>query len=588
MNFLLLYDIGLIVFFATVLALLAKLLKQPVIPAYIISGFFLGPHGFALITNEALITSLSEIGIALLLFTVGMEMDITKLKNVGKIASMGSIIQILFIAGGGFILATYLGFSQIESIYVALVVSFSSTMIVIKLLSDKEQLDTLSGRISVGILLAQDVLVVLAMSFMQNMTNISMSILVLVMFKAIGLFAIALVANKFVFPKFLKCIVKDKELVFLVTLSVCFMFSAIAYLLGFSIAVGGFLAGISLAVFPYNLDISSRVKSLRDFFTILFFGSMGLAVSFSNISTILVPIIALCLFVIFGKFLIISLVSSIFGYKKRVSIFTGLYLSNVSEFSLILVGIGYTLGHVSLDLVSIATILALISITITSYTIKYDEKIQKRIRPFFSFVNKIRIFKHNYELSNISESTKKLKDHVILIGAHTMGQTIIDKLKSSNITFVVIDYNPEIVKKLINAKQYCVYGDIAHFDVLEDAGIKHARIVISTIPQMEDNAILIERTKLANPQAKTILTSTTIDEALKLYSLGAEFVIIPKLVSAERVGGIFKNVFNKKDTTLENMRKHEIKYLKRKEDEEYLQFYEPEYLQKLKETIDGK
>ena len=270
MDLLILYDIGLVVLFSTMLALIAKILKQPVIPAYILSGILLGPQGLAIITNEALIVALSEIGIALLLFTVGMEMDITKLKNVGKIASFGSLIQMILTAGGGFILATYLGFNNIESIYLALIVSFSSTMIVIKLLSDREQLDTLSGRISVGILLAQDVVVVLAMSFMYNLTNVSVSIIGLVLFKAIGLFGIAIILNKFVFPQFLKLIVKDKELVFLVTLSICFLFGATAYFLGFSIAVGGFLAGISLAVFPYNHDISNRVKSLRDFFTILF------------------------------------------------------------------------------------------------------------------------------------------------------------------------------------------------------------------------------------------------------------------------------------------------------------------------------
>ncbi|MCK4968157.1 MAG: cation:proton antiporter, partial [Candidatus Aenigmarchaeota archaeon] len=551
-------------------------------------GFILGPHGLALITNEALITALSEIGIALLLFTVGMEMDLTKLKNVGKIASIGSILQLILTASGGFILAISLGFTQIESVYIALIVSFSSTMIAIKLLSDKEQLDTLSGRISVGILLAQDVIVVLAMSFMQNITNISLSILGLVIFKAIGLFAIALVLNKFIFPQFLKKIVKDKELVFLVTLSICFIFGAVSYILGFSIAVGGFLAGISLAVFPYNLDISSRVKPLRDFFTILFFGSLGLAVSFSNMAQLIVPLVALSLFVIFGKFIIISVVSAIFGYKKRVSIFTGLYLSNISEFSLILVGVGYALGHVSLELVSISTLLALITITVTSYTIKYDESIQKTLRPLFSFVDGFRLFKHNYQLSNVSGSSEKLKNHVIIIGAHTMGQTIIDNLVSKNMTFIVIDYNPEIVKKLISNKQYCIYGDVAHFDVLDDAGIKQARLVISTIPRMEDNAILIERTKMVNPKAKTILTSNTIDEALKLYSLGAGFVIIPKLVSANKVGDFLKDTFTKNNDSLELLRKHELKYLERKEDEKYLNLYEPEYLKALKKKIDEK
>ncbi len=587
MEIALLYDMGVIVLAATFLAIVAKLFRQPLIPAYIIAGILIGPHGLKLITNQDLVTTLSEIGIALLLFIVGMEMDFSKLKNVGLVSSLGTILQLGLTFLGGFMFSYALGFNFIESLYISIIVSFSSTMIVIKLLSDRDQLDTLSGRIALGILLVQDIIVVIVMSFLVNMNSLNADTIFMTLFKAIGLFSIAIVFNKYIFPPLLKEIVKDKELFFMASLSICFLFASLAFILGFSIAIGGFLAGISLAVFPYNLDISSRVKSLRDFFTILFFGSLGMTLTFHNFSAYLYPLAVLSLFVVVGKFFIVSIITSFLGYKRRVAVFSGLNLANVSEFSLILAGTGYVMGHISGEIVSLATMLALISISISSYTIKYDERIYGFLSPFLAFMDKVKIFKNLHKLSNVEELKGKLRDHVVIIGAHTMGQTIIDKLKSGKQTFIVLDYNPEIIKKLIERGIYCVYGDINHYDIIEDLQIRSAKLIISTIPRLEDNSLLLERVKIENPKAKVIVSCVTIDEAIKLYSLGADFVIIPKLVGAERVSNYLKSIFEDGDTTtLDRVKIQEIKYLERKSEEDYIYTYGPEYLKELKEKIE--
>ena len=587
MEIALLYDIGIIIVVVTFISIIAKILKQPLIPAYIFGGILTGPEVFKLITNQDLISTLSEIGIALLLFIVGMEMDFSKLKNIGLIASLGTFLQLVITSLVGFFLTYVLGFNFMDALYISLGIAFSSTMIVVKLLSDKDRLDTLSGRVSLGILLIQDVFVVLVMSFLENIYSLNISLISETVFKAFGLFSIAVVLNKYVFPSLLKRIVKDKELFFLFALSICFLYASLAYLLGFSIAIGGFLAGISLAVFPYNLDISSRVKSLRDFFTILFFASLGMSISFSGFSNYILALVVLSLFAIIGKFIILFFVSTFFGYKRRVSIFTALNLSNVSEFSLILVSAGVSKGMISGEISTLMTMIVLITITLASYTIKYDEKIYSKLYPLFNFASKYKIIPQMFDMSNIEEVKENLHKHIIVVGAHTMGQTIIKRLKDEGAKFVVLDYNPEIVKKLIDEKIYSIYGDMNHFDVLDELNIKSAKLVISTVPRFEDNSLFLERVKLMNPKIKVIMTSSDVKDAIKLYNLGADFVIIPKLISAERISNYMKTIVEEGDESiLDKLRNQEIKFLERKVEEEYIELYGPEFLKELKEKIE--
>ena len=269
------FDIGVVIIIATVFAYIAKSLKQPLIPAYILTGVILGPV-LGLITNTDVITTLSEIGIAFLLFIVGLEMDIRKLKHVGMVASLGGIIQIVSVFTIAFIAALLLGFIVLESVYLALVIAFSSTMVVIKLLSDKKEIDTLHGKIIVGILLLQDIVAIMVLSVLATLSEFSFIVLSLSILKGLIALLIALAIGKYIFPKLFTFAAKSQELLFISAVSVSLLYSIFFNYLGFSIAIGAFVAGVSLANLPYNIEIIGKLRSLRDFFSVIFFSIISI------------------------------------------------------------------------------------------------------------------------------------------------------------------------------------------------------------------------------------------------------------------------------------------------------------------------
>lgn len=337
------FDIGMIIIIATVFALMARLIKQPLIPAYILTGLFIGPW-MGWITEKSTIITLSEIGIAFLLFIVGLEIDLRKLKNIGLVGTLGGTIQILALFSVGFILASLLGFLPLEAVYLGMVIAFSSTMVVLKLLSDKRELDTLHGRIIIGILLMQDVFAIFALSILGSLNQMSVWSLFLSLLKAGVVVGIAFLASKFVFPKIFTFAAKSQEMLLLIALFVCFLFSILFNYIGFSIIIGAFIAGVTLANLPYNIEIISRVKSLRDFFSTIFFVSLGMDLAVGSVSKIMVPLFLILLATVFLKPIITMFVTSYFGFKKRTSFYTGMSLGQVSEFSLIIVSQGLVLG----------------------------------------------------------------------------------------------------------------------------------------------------------------------------------------------------------------------------------------------------
>ena len=318
------FDIGLIIIVATIVGYLARLLKQPLIPAYILTGLIIGPI-LGLVEDSNVILTLSEIGIAFLLFVVGLELNLKKLKDVASIAIFGGLMQFILLFISGFLIAIILGFVKTESVYIALIVAFSSTMVVVKILSDKRELDTLHGRIIIGFLLMQDLIAIIALSILTTLNNFSMAILVIALLKGIILLSVAVIASKFILPSLFRFAAKSQELLFLMALTTCFSFCIFANYIGqimmyffslpffenvilgnvlellkpgFSIAIGAFIAGVSIANLPYNVEIIGKVKPLKDFFATIFFVSLGLELLLGEMHTILVPLIIFTLFVI--------------------------------------------------------------------------------------------------------------------------------------------------------------------------------------------------------------------------------------------------------------------------------------------------
>ena len=551
------FELGLIIIIATVFAFIAKRLKQPLIPAYIITGLLIGPI-YGLITNRDLITTLSEIGIAFLLFIVGLEMDLKKLKDVALVAGLGGTIRSLSMFTLGFILALIMGFITREAIYIGIIIAFSSTMIVIKLISDKKEIDTLHGRIVVGILLLEDLLAITALTVLTSLNGNSFFAVALALVKG-AIFVLSVLAlTKIVFPTIFKVSAKSQELLFLSSISACFLLSILAYFLNFSIAIGAFLAGLSLASLPYSFAIIGKVRSLRDFFATIFFVSLGMELVIGQIRNIILPLIVLIILAIAIKPAITMFLCSFFGYKRRVSFLTSISLAQTSEFALIIVSQGLLLGHISGSIFTLAILVTIITMILTSYFIKFDDQI------YAKFKNPLKPFDKLTEGYNELEYLPRKKIDVIMCGYDRIGYSIARTIKKLKKKLLITDYNPEIIKMLIKKKISCLYGDVSDIEVLERLPLKEAQMVISTVPSSKVNRMLIEKVKEVNQEASIYVTTTSVEKALKLYDAGADYVILPHFLGGEHVSVLIEDFNINVDKIIENKLKH-IKELKHRQ-----------------------
>ena len=541
-------DIGIIVIISTLLAYIARLLKQPLIPAYVIAGIILGP-ALGFITNVETINNLSEIGIAFLLFIVGLEIDIRKLKDVGPVAIIGGAMQIIAVFILTFLISLSMGFLTIESVYFGLIIAFSSTMVVVKLLSDNKETDTLHGRIIIGILLLQDIFAIFALSFLSRQ-EFSAPLMILSLAKGLMIIGASFFLGKYILPEVFKFAASSQELLFITSIAVAFLYSIIINSLGFPIAVGAFIAGVTLNV-PYNLEIIGKIKPLRDFFSVLFFVSLGMQLYSGTINKIISPLLILIAITIFLKPVIVMFLCTFFGYSKKTSFITSLSLAQISEFSLILVAQGFMLGYISRDIFSLTVILAVATITLTTYFINYSGGIYRVFSPVLGIFEKL-----TKSYKSLEYVPDKMKNFVVLCGYNRIGYSIIKSLRKMKKNHIVVDFNPEIIKKLIAEKVPCIYGDAGDIEILERLNLKEASMVISTVPDKNDNLLLIQETKKADRKILVFVTGSQIEEALELYNAGADYVILPHFLGGEHVSLILENFGSNLKKIIENKFRH--------------------------------
>ena len=544
-------DLGLIIILAAFFAYFVKLIRQPLIPAYIIAGLVLGPIGLGIITDLEIINIVSEIGIMFLLFIVGMEMDLKKLKSVGWATIITGTFQVILTFLAGFFIASWLGFDSLNSIYAGLIVAFSSTMVVIKLLFDKNELKTLHGRVILGILFLQDVFVILALTIFMGTTEFTVMSILPLLGKFLILIFIAYFINRFLAYPIFRTAAESGELLLIMAVAFSFLFALLAHFLGYSIAIGAFLAGITLANLPYSKNITARTIPLKDFFATIFFVSLGLQLVSVNFSTILVPLLIFLGIVIIIKPLIILTILSLMGYDKRNAFASAISLAQISEFSLILV---MSINTVSSDLFAITILLAVITITLTSYIIKYEMKFYNWCIPILKLFE--RLSSKHKQIGY--EHTKKSK--VILFGANRTGTMFLRSLKKVKSFLFVVDFNPEVIENLRKKKIRSLYGDMTNPEVLRRINFSHAKFVISTVQNIEDNISLLDYLKSINCKALTFITAETIDDALELYSIGADYVMVPNVMAGERVAQFLERNLDDRKSLMAIKRKH-LKHL---------------------------
>ena len=545
-------EIALVVVAAVLAGFIAHLLRQPVIVGFIVAGFLIGLFKYTELAHVGSIENLASIGVALLLFLIGLEMDFRELKHVTLPALFVGLGQIIFTFGLGFLIATSLGFSTIPALYVAVALTFSSTIIVVKLLSEKKDLTGLYGRVSVGVLLVQDFVAIFVLIFISGIHGGGdlFSTLGITFLKGLGLVLATVILSR-VFPKILHMIGRSQEMLYLFGIAWALGASAIAASIGLSIEVGGFLGGLALASSSEQFQIASKLRPLRDFFLVLFFVVLGLQTFDGGLSIAFVPAATLALFVLIGNPIIILFVMGILGYRARTSFLTGLSLAQISEFSLIIVALGHRFGDITTADVSLITLVGVFTIFVSSYYISYGDRLYEIFRPI------LKKFEFRKKLIDEIPAEVGLKHHVVLIGAHRMGRSILNALRDSDIEFVAIDFDPAIVKKLSSASVPIIYGDISDIDIQDKVGLMDASVVISTIPGFKNNLAIVKMLEHRDVEVKTIVTAADEWHARELYREGADYVLVPHFIGGQELAGIIKR--DDSFISLDGLRQRDLK-----------------------------
>src|SRR3989344_1768079 len=373
-------ELAAVLVLATVFGIISRALKQPLILAYILSGIVISFLGVFRHLDRTVLELLANLGIAFLLFLVGIELKIEDLKHVGKAAVLTGLGQIVFTALVGFIIISALGFGPVAALYIAVAITFSSTVIIIKLLAEKHDLQSLYGKIAVGFLLVQDFVAILALMILSGFGNggiPSFLGILWVLLKGALLIGFSYYASRPILKILFKLTSSSVELLFVSAIAWAFLLSAIGEKFGFSVAIGAFLGGMAIASSPYRIQISARIKPLRDFFIIIFFILLGASMAGGAGGVLVSHVIILSLFILIGNPLIVIAIMLTLGFRNRTSFLASVTVAQISEFSLILMAVGLTFSHVTSEMVALVAAVGIVTITLSSYLILYGDKMIK-------------------------------------------------------------------------------------------------------------------------------------------------------------------------------------------------------------------
>lgn len=545
-------ELSLVIVVTVGVSIIMRLIKQPLILGYILSGLIVGPSFLNLIHSTELFDAFSEIGIALLLFIIGLGMHIGEFKRLGKVVFLTALNSLLIITLVGFATSTLLGFGKTEALIIGLSLFFSSTIIIVKILSDKKEQNRLHGQIAIGVILVEDLVATLALLFVvagKDGGGFDPSQLAFLAAKAVLLLLFLAFCSMKLLPRVIKYMAGNQELLFLAAIAWGFGIATLFERAGFSIEIGALFAGVSLATSPFVQEISARLRPLRDFFIVIFFIALGEQLDVSNLGGALIPALILSLIVIIGKPFIVTATAGMLGYTKRVSFKAGINLSQISEFSIILVVLAVTEGIIRPEISSIITIVAIVTIATSTYLMLYDEKL-------FKYFDRIKLKVFEKDVVYHEKKSARSYQHVLL-GYHHGGHEFIKTFQQMGKKFLVIDYDPEVIDILENQKIDFLYGDATDAELLQEAGIEKSKMVVSTINDHATNLIVVDIIEKINPKALIICHANNIEEATALYDKGVSYVMIPHHVGTERMSALIKRTNGDK----EEFRKHREKHI---------------------------
>ena len=549
------YEIAMLLLVAAAVGVAAQGLRQPLIVAFIAVGIFVGPAGMGWVRSHDQIDLLATLGISLLLFVVGLKLDLNLIRSLGRVALATGLGQVLFTSVIGYVIVFLLGMDHIPAVYIAVALTFSSTIIVVKLLSDKREIDALHGRIAVGFLIVQDVVVVLAMIALSALGAASsggslIRDIALVIVKGLAMLVATGLLMRYLLPALLHRLARSSELLVLFGIAWAVVFAAIGDLLGFSKEVGAFLAGMSIASTPYREALSTRLTSLRDFLLLFFFISLGAQVEVRLLDTQILPAVVLSLFVLIGNPLIVMVIMGAMGYRKRTGFLAGLTVAQISEFSLVFAALGLSLGHIGTDTVGLITLVGLVTIGLSTYLIIYSHRLYEWLAPYLGSFE--RHVPHREQAIEDGIPASASVD-VILFGLGRYGGGIAHGLRLHGLAVLGVDFDPEEIASWRRKGYLAVYGDAEDQEFPATLPLAHARWVVCTVPSRDVNLALRHALRAHNFRGKLALTAYNAHDKLVLESQGADLVLRPFTTAAEQTAVLLSDSMRSHTAPTHNM-----------------------------------
>ncbi|WP_127347027.1 cation:proton antiporter [Pseudidiomarina mangrovi] len=515
--------------------LIGMLLRQPLIVAFIVAGILVGPSAFDLVSHHQPIELLASVGITVLLFVVGLKLDLALIRHLGPVALATGLGQLAFTIVFGFLLGLAMGLDMLTAVYVAVALTFSSTIIIVKLLADKREIDSLHGRIAMGFLIVQDIAVVIAMMALGSggagSTDLGWFMIIAeIALKLVIAAILVAVAMRYILPTALRHIAKSQELLLLFAIAWGTLLAASGEYFGFSKEVGAFLAGFSLASTQYREAIGARLASLRDFLLLFFFIELGAKLDLSTLGDALLPASLFSLFVLLGNPLIVMAIMGYMGYRKRTSFMAGLTVAQISEFSIIFVAMGISLGHIPEQALGLVTLVGLVTIAMSTYMILYSRQLYDFCEPYLGVFQRRNPHR---EQEDTHETESSGRCAVIVFGAGRYGERYARTVAEQGLRVVAVDFDPQVTRRIEHPLIAMRYGDAADHDFIESLPLASAKAVVCTIPDIDTQLMLISSLQQADFSGQVIITAHQPGTRAELERAGVTDIVVPLYDAAE-------------------------------------------------------
>jgi Kef-type K+ transport system membrane component KefB len=548
-------EIAALMMLAAVVGFVGILLRQPLIVSFIAVGLLAGPSGLDVVHSTEKIELLSHLGIAILLFLVGIKLDVKLIRSIGGVSVMTGLGQVLFTSGVGYAIGLALGLDHITSLYVAVALTFSSTIIIVKLLSDKGEIDSLHGQVALGFLIVQDLVVVIAMVVLatigigggkggdsQSLGQVALS--------AAALLTFVIIFVRYLADPLTRMLARAPELLMIYAIAQAAVFAAVGKLVGLGMEVGGLLAGVALASTPYRESIAARLAPLRDFLLLFFFIALGSALDLSALDTHIVSALIFSLFVLIGNPLIVLAIMGALGYRKRTGFLAGLTVAQISEFSLIFIAMGISLGHLAPDILGLVTLVGIITIAASTYMITYSHHLYDVFGRWLGWFERAGAPRESH--------LEKIEDQgydIVIIGLGRLGTALAQQLTKQGVRVLGIDFNPKAIHTCKSLGIHAEYGDATGAAFLAELPLSKAQWMVATMPQhhlgltAEDTRkTLLQQTRTAGFGGRLAMVSHHARESAELLNLGVDLVLEPFSDAAQRAAEVLQQQLTASDT----------------------------------------